>query len=176
MKIVNLFYLQSKIRMMDIRILVAQHVIDVMEGGNWTDVNLADTIKDVSVEEATKRTAGSPNTIASLLHHLAYWNRVMIQRINGVKVEVPDINGFDVPDLKTDQDWGNLKADLNTSAHELADAIRNFDLERIAEPIVPGYSSAYKNLQGTVKHIHYHLGQIVILKKLAKKAEQVRFA
>lgn len=161
---------------MDIRTLIAESIIEVTEGGNWTDVNIADTVKDISVQEATMRTPGSPNSIASLLHHLAYWNRVMIERINGVKVVVPDANGFDVPELKTDQDWGNLKADLKASAHELADAIRNFDLNRIEEPIVAGSSSSYKNLQGTVEHIHYHLGQIVILKKLVKKAEQVRFA
>jgi hypothetical protein len=55
------------------------------------------------------------------------------------------------------------------SAAELADIIGNIDEERLFQPIVPGHSSIYKNVQGTVEHIHYHLGQIVILKKLIRR-------
>lgn len=159
---------------MNIPFQIAQHLLQVTEGDNWTDVNIADTIKDVSVEEATHRTEASPNTIASLLHHLSYWNRVMIQRINGIKPEIPESNGYDVPILKTDQAWGNLKKDHFASAHELADAIRKVDEARLEEPILPEYSSVYKNLQGTVEHVHYHLGQIVIIKKLVR-AKAVAF-
>jgi uncharacterized damage-inducible protein DinB len=161
---------------MNILSLIAQHVIDVTEGGNWTDVNIADTIRDISVEEANRRTPASPNTIASLLYHLSYWNRVMMQRMKGVKVAVPESNGFDVPELRTDHDWGNLKNDLFDSSRQLAEAIRAFDETKLMDPILPEYSSVYKNLQGTVEHLHYHLGQIVILKKLVKKAEEIRFA
>lgn len=159
---------------MNIQTQIAQHLLQVTEGDNWTDVNIADIIKDISVEEATHRTEASPNTIASLIHHLSYWNRIMIQRINGIKPDIPESNGFDVPHLRTDQDWGNLKADYFASVQELADAILKVDEARLEQPIVEGYSSVYKNLQGTVEHVHYHLGQIVILKKLVR-AKAVAF-
>lgn len=159
---------------MNIQTQIAQHLLQVTEGDNWTDVNIADTIKDISVEEATHRTEASPNTIASLIHHLSYWNRIIIQRINGIKPNIPESNGFDMPALKTDQDWGNLKKDHFASVHELADAILKVDEARLEQPILPDYSSVYKNLQGTVEHIHYHLGQIVILKKLVR-AKAVAF-
>ena len=159
---------------MNITSQIAQALLEVTEGGNWTDSNVADTIKDVSVEEATHRTEASPNTIASLIHHLSYWNRVMIQRINGIKVDIPDSNGFDMPVLRTDQDWGNLKKDHFASAKELADVIVTVDATRLEQPILEGYSSVYKNLQGTVEHIHYHLGQILIVKKLVR-AKAVAF-
>ena len=159
---------------MNITSQIAQALLEVTEGGNWTDSNVADTIKDVSVEEATHRTEASPNTIASLIHHLSYWNRIMIQRINGIKPDIPESNGFNVPPLRTDQDWGNLKKDHFASAHELADAILKVDESRLEESILTDYSSVYKNLQGTVEHVHYHLGQIVIIKKLVR-AKAVAF-
>jgi DinB superfamily len=157
---------------MNIRSLIAQHVLEVHEGGNWTDVNITDTIRDITVKEAVMHTQASPNTIASILHHLTYWNRVMVQRIGGVRVAIPDRNGFDTPQLDTEQDWQQLKADNLASAHELATAINSFDENRLMEPILEGYSSGYKNMQGTVEHIHYHLGQLVILKHLVRAMSQ----
>jgi hypothetical protein len=78
------------------------------------------------------------------------------------------MNGFNVPSLSTEKEWQRLKDDNFKSAIELANAIRNFDENLLQDPILPGYSSAYKNLQGSSEHIHYHLGQIVILKQLIR--------
>jgi uncharacterized damage-inducible protein DinB len=153
--------------MMEITALIAQHLLDVHTGNNWTDVNLAGALQDITAEEAVKVTAASPNTIASLLHHITYWNRYMIGRMNGVEAPIPPANGFDLP---ANFDWQQLKADNITSAHELANAIRAYDIIKLEHPIIPGFSSAYKNLQGTVEHVHYHLGQIVIIKNLIKAA------
>lgn len=152
--------------MMEITALIAQHLIEVHTGNNWTDVNIADTVSDVTAEEALIVTDASPNTIASLLHHITYWNRHMIKRMNGVEAPIPASNGYELPQ---DVDWEQLKADNTASAHELATAIRAFDTARLELPILPGFSTAYKNLQGTVEHVHYHLGQIVIIKKLLKR-------
>jgi uncharacterized damage-inducible protein DinB len=151
--------------MMEITALIAQHLLEVHVGDNWTDVHLSDTLSDVSAEEAVTVTVASPNTIASLVHHITYWNRHMIKRMGGVEAPIPVSNGFELPE---DFDWEQLKADNITSAYELAAAIREFDVARLGQPILPGYSTAYKNLQGTVEHVHYHLGQIVIIKKLLK--------
>jgi len=153
---------------MYIKELIAQHILDVHEGDNWTESNIKNTLSDITVEEAMSVTAGSINTIASLLHHLTYWNRVIITRINGFEVTIPETNGFEMTALQTEDDWQNLKADNIRSAHELAEAILGFDEALLQDPILPGYSSAYKNLQGSSEHIHYHLGQIIILKNLVR--------
>ncbi|MVN75280.1 DinB family protein [Hymenobacter sp. HMF4947] len=148
--------------------LIAQHVIEVHEGNNWTEVSLAATLHDVTLAEATTHTAASPNTIAAILHHLTFWNRVMVRRSQGIATDVGEANGFDVPTIHTEADWHALQADNRASAYELAAAIRAVREDHLSEPIMPGYSSAYKNLQGSVEHIHYHLGQVVILKNLVR--------
>lgn len=153
---------------MKITSLIAQQLIEVHEGNNWTDVNLADTLKDVNAEEAAMLTNASPNTIASLLHHITFWNRLMIKRMQGIDVFVDDKNGYDVPPIQTEEDWQQLQIDNNLSAHELAAAIAAFDENALFESLILGGSTAYKNLYGTIEHVHYHLGQIVILKKLIK--------
>ena len=153
---------------MKITSLIAQHLTDVHEGNNWTDVNIADTLKDVTADEAMMVTKASPNTIASLLHHITFWNRLMIKRMRGVNVLVDEHNGYNVPPLQTEDDWQQQQIDNNLSAHELAASMAGFDESKLFEPLLKDGSSAYKNFQGTVEHVHYHLGQMLILKKLIK--------
>ena len=147
---------------------VAQHLLDVCTGGNWTDACVTQTLEDISWEEAGTVTIASPNSIAALTHHLSFWNRVMIQRINGINPEIPESNGFNVGTISGDAEWKALISDLLISASELAIAIRDIDEDKLDEPIAPGQSTLYKNIQGTVEHIHYHLGQMVIIKKLIR--------
>ncbi|MGI4834569.1 MAG: DinB family protein [Janthinobacterium lividum] len=148
---------------------IAQHVLDVHTGGNWTEVDLAHTLADVTLAEANTRTPASANTLASLVRHLAFWNRVMARRAHGQPTEINRANGFDAgPPLGTEADWQALRADLTCSGQELAAAIRAVPDEQLPAAILPGYSSAYKNLQGAVEHLHYHLGQLVILKNLVR--------
>ena len=152
---------------MEIKSLIAQHIIDAHEGGNWTDNSIRETLKDISVIEATTITAASINTIASIIHHLTYWNNIMIIRISGNPVEIPEINGFDVPILATEEDWKILQLNNLKSAHDLVAAILEFD-NNLSDPILPGYDSAYKSFYGCIEHIHYHLGQITMIKQLTK--------
>ena len=145
---------------------IASHIRECFDGENWTSVNIVDTIKDLNWQQAQQRTAGSQNTIASLLHHLYYWNGIMRQRISGINPSVPDANGFDVNELRNENDWNELKEKARQSFIHLADAIKNLPEERLFETSPTGKSSYYKNFQGIVEHAHYHLGQIVIIKKL----------
>lgn len=153
---------------MNVREEIARHLLQVHEGGNWTEVSVRETLADVTPAEATRHTAGSPNTIAALLRHLTFWNRVMARRAQGQPTAIGPANGFDGPDPATEADWQTLQADNLRSAQELAAAIRAVPAERLAEPILAGYSTAYYNLQGAVEHVHYHLGQLVILKHLVR--------
>jgi hypothetical protein len=147
---------------------IAQHVLEVHEGNNWTEVAIVPTLQDVTWREATTLTPASPNTIASLLHHLTFWNRVMARRAQGLGTAVGPANGFDVPTIQNEADWEALQADNRQSAQELAAAIRSFDEAKLPAAILPTYGSAYKNLQGAVEHLHYHLGQLVLLKNLVR--------
>lgn len=158
---------------MKITELIAQHLLEVHEGNNWTEVDVTQTLRDVTMKEATYKTIASSNTIAALLQHLTFWNRVIVKRINGIAVAEPADNGYFVPELLDEADWQQLKADNLKSAHELAAAIRQFDVDALEQPILPEHSTAYRNLQGSVEHVHYHLGQMVILKKLIR-AQQGR--
>jgi len=153
---------------MNISALIAAHIHDVHEGENWTEVNLISTLAGVGYQEASTVTPASVNTIAGLVKHLTFWNEVMAQRIEGHRVEIPDSNGFDNSTLPDAASWEALVEACMASGRRLAAAVASVEVSRLEEPILPGASSTYKNLQGSAEHVHYHLGQIVILKQLIR--------
>lgn len=151
---------------MHITSLIAAHIKEVYEGNNWTDVCIADTLKDVSWQQAQQKTAASVNTIAALVNHLCYWNGILLQRSAGENPFVPESNGYDVKEFKNEDEWNELKEKTHQSFIQLADAVKNFQEDKLEETYAAGKSPYYKNFQGIVEHAHYHLGQMVILKKL----------
>lgn len=148
---------------------IAQHVLDVHKGDNWTEVNIQNTLQDVSLREATTVTPASPNTIAMLLHHLTFYNEVVLQRLLDIYTAIPQSNGFDVPALHSEEEWQQLQHRNLQSAHALAEGILQFPEQRLFELTASGKTTFYKNLHGIAEHAHYHLGQMVILKKLIRQ-------
>lgn len=148
--------------------LIARHIIEVFEGGNWSDVNIKDTLRNVNFKEATTVTKASYNTIASLLYHTAFYNEIVRQRLQGINPHIDNSNGFDLPVVQNENDWIQLKQRCFQSSHDLAEAVLKLPEEKLMDLTVTGHSSHYKTLHGVVEHAHYHLGQIVLLKKLIK--------
>ncbi len=153
---------------MNIAEQISRHFLDVYAGENWTEVNLQSTLEDLNYLEASTLTPASVNTISGLLHHLHYWNQVMAQRIDGIRVKIPLSNGFNNEPLETEDQWTNLKRQCFKSAEQLAAAIRGLSQDQLQQPILEDYPTAYKSLQGSVEHVHYHLGQMVMLKQLIR--------
>ena len=122
---------------MQLNDLLAAHLKEVYEGDNWTDVNIADTIKDVTWQQAQQQTPGSINTIASLLHHLYYWNGIIMQRLKGSNPSIPETNGFNIGIFKNEADWDALKQKTHESFLQLAELIKSFPEEKLVESYAP---------------------------------------
>ena len=75
----------------------AKQLSTVSEGGNWAGVNLADSLNGLTWQEAGIETPASVNTIAALVHHITYWNRIVTGRVQGIDVAVNASNGLMFP-------------------------------------------------------------------------------
>lgn len=148
---------------------IAQHIIDVHEGENWTEVTIKDVLTDVNYKEAITVTNASPNTIASMLYHVSFYNDVIKQRLAGINPSINSANGFDMPPITNEEQWQQLKQRNLESARQVADAAKNFPEEKLFDVTVTGHSTHYRNLHGIAEHAHYHLGQMGLLKNLIRK-------
>lgn len=147
---------------------IAKHVIDVHFGGNWTGVNLTDTLADITWEEATKKIY-SLNTMAALVFHMNYYVDAVLNVLHGEPLTASDKYSFDIPPIHSEDNWKKLLDKTWRQARELADLIDKLPDTRLNETFVDEkYGTYYRNLHGIVEHIHYHLGQIVVIKKLLR--------
>src|SRR6187401_335158 len=65
---------------MDLTSQIAKHFKDVHFGGNWTSVNLKETLSDVDWQQATTKVY-SFNTIAALVYHINYYVSVVTKAL-----------------------------------------------------------------------------------------------
>ncbi|HVT84752.1 MAG TPA: DinB family protein [Chitinophagaceae bacterium] len=152
---------------MNIKSLVAQHIREVLKG-NWSDIFLTDVLHDVTLDEANF-IPPSKNSIAMLANHLKFYNDIVILRLQNDNRPVNyDANGFDVPLLDTEKSWQQLKENVLSSFIKLAEEVEAMPEEKLFELTPSGSATFYKTLHGVVEHAHYHMGQMMIIKKLIR--------
>lgn len=145
---------------------LSNHFHSVIFGGNWTSVNLNDTLQEVDWIQATAK-IDSFNTIATLVYHINYYVRAVTRVLKGGALDAHDKYSFDCPQLNSQADWENLVNQAFSDAQEFTSLV-----DQLPDSILPQtfadekYGSYHRNLLGIIEHTHYHLGQIVILKKL----------
>ena len=153
---------------------IAKHFRDVHFGGNWTSVNLKESLHDVTWTEATARLY-SFNTIAALVYHINYYVKAVLKVLEGEPLDAHDKFSFDVPAINSAEDWEQLRNTLWTDAENFAALIEQLPDAKLHDVFVEEkYGTYYRNLHGIIEHTHYHLGQIVLLKKLLRHLNQTQ--
>lgn len=153
---------------------IAKHLREVYFGGNWTSVNLKDTIADVTWQEATTQ-IHSLNTIATLIYHTHYYVHVVSKFLQGEKLNAKDEYSFNLPPVQSQEDWENLLNETWADVEVLAAQIEDLPDDQLEEIFADEkYGSYYRNFHGIVEHTHYHLGQIVLIKKMLRLGEKAQ--
>jgi len=145
---------------------IATHFREVHFGGNWTSVNLKDSLADVSWEQATTKVEPL-NTIAALVFHINYYVSAILQVLRGGLLDAHDKYSFDVPPIQSHEEWEKLLAKTWKDAEAFATLVEQLPESKFSETFADEkYGNYYRNLQGVIEHTHYHLGQIILVKKL----------
>lgn len=162
-----------KINIMPITAQLAKHLRDVHFGGNWTCSNLRDQLKDVSWQQAIKK-AESFNTIATLVFHVNYYVSAIARVLNGEELNAKDEYSFHHPPINSQEDWEYMLSKVWADAENCAALIEQLDAAKLDDDFTDKkYGSYARNLLGLIEHTHYHLGQIVILKKILLAGKQI---
>jgi uncharacterized damage-inducible protein DinB len=153
---------------------LAKHFRDVHFGGNWTVSSLRDQLKDLSWEQAAKKVEGF-NSILALVFHMSYYTPVLSNVLRGKPLEGHDKHSWETPVLNSQQEWEKLLVKIWEEAETAAKLIEDLPEEKLGEDFADGkYGTWLRNIQGTTEHLHYHLGQIVILKKLVSPERELQ--
>jgi hypothetical protein len=148
---------------------IAKHFREIHFGGNWTTSNLKDHLSDVSWQEATAK-VHSFNTIATLTFHTSYYVNALLHVLNGKALDARDELSFTHPPIQSQEDWNKMLGGIWTEVEQAATLIEQLPENKFWEDFTDKkYGNYYRNIHGIIEHTHYHLGQIVLIKKLLRK-------
>ncbi len=93
------------------------------------------------------------------------WRETLLKRINNQNIPSPDNNFFvPIPDLSPDA-WQATKDRLLASQKQLLEFTRQVSINLDEHPNSGEYSR-YELIEAILQHDVYHLGQIVLIKKM----------
>ncbi|MEN2402331.1 DUF1572 family protein [Flavobacterium sp. MC2016-06] len=117
------------------------------------------------------KTATTPinnlNTIAILAQHIDYYINGINNVFKGGTLDIKDKYSFDFPPINSQQEWETFLSKFWNDTKLFAFFIEQMPDEKLDEIFVDAkYGTYKKNIEAMIEHSYYHLGQIVLIKKL----------
>jgi hypothetical protein len=146
---------------------LANRFREVLLNGTWiANTNFKDQLAKTNFELATTK-IGTCNTIAVLTQHILYYIAGINNVFEGGTLDIRDQFSFDFPAIKSQHDWENILNTLWNDAEKFAVFVENLPDNQLSEAFVDQkYGTYQRNIDGMIEHCYYHLGQIVLLKKM----------
>ncbi len=146
---------------------LASRFREVILNGRWiANTNLKAQLDDLPWEVATQK-VGSLNTIAVLTFHLHYYIAGILQVLRGGSLDIRDQYSFDMPPMQDQEDWEGRLNSLWHDAEQFAVLVEQMPEAGLSEPFFDiKYGDYQRNLDGMIEHCYYHLGQVVLIRKM----------
>ncbi|WEK68997.1 MAG: DUF1572 family protein [Candidatus Chryseobacterium colombiense] len=146
---------------------LAKRFREVLLDGLWiANTNFKDQLSDVTWEQATTK-IGSLNTIAMLTFHINYYIAGLVNVFEGGDLEIRDKYSFDLPSIQSQEEWEELLNKLWMDSEKFAALLEQMPDSKMNEVFVDEkYGTYLRNIDGMIEHAYYHLGQIILIKRL----------
>lgn len=140
---------------------------EVILNGTWiANTNFKHQLEHLEYQIATTK-MGSLNTIAVLAQHIHYYINGINNAFNGGKLEIRDVFSFDFPSIESQEQWETFLAKFWNDSKEFASFVEKMSDDQLNLSFVDEkYGSYLRNIDAMIEHSYYHLGQIVLIKKM----------
>lgn len=146
--------------------LLLEQLASVHNQTHWF-VPLATALDSLSAREAAWKGANVDNSIAQIVAHLLFWNERYLHRLKGL--DIPAMHGdndstFVVPEY---MGWEELVERASAVLTELEQIFANAGEDRLQRPAhAATEANWYQTLANISTHNAYHIGQIVVIRRL----------
>lgn len=143
---------------------------EVLTNGKWvTGTNFKEQILSTDWRDAVESIEGL-NSIAKLTFHIHYYIKGVTKVLQGGPLEISDKYSFQSPHIQSEADWNDLTDRFCNDSEKFISLVAKMTEERLFDRFVDEKYGDYKrNIDLMIEHTYYHLGQILIIKKLINK-------
>lgn len=158
---------EKRIKMNTLSTDLANRVREVFLSGTFiANSNYKAELSLVDWRQATQQ-IDQLNSIAALTFHINYYLDGILQAFKTGELTIQDKFSFDLPPIASASDWDGLRDKLFVHAKKFAGEIEKFEDEQWKKSFFDEkYGNYLRNIEGVLEHSYYHLGQIVLLRKL----------
>ncbi|HOZ75940.1 MAG TPA: DUF1572 family protein [Flavobacterium sp.] len=146
---------------------LANRFREVLLSGTWVaNTNYKDQLIGLDWKVATNP-VGTLNTIAVLAQHIHYYVNGINTVFLGGTLDIRDKFSFDFDPIESQQQWEDFLSRFWNDAEIFARLIEQMPNEQLSQVFTDQkYGTYARNIDAMIEHAYYHLGQIVLIKKL----------
>lgn len=142
---------------------------EILLDGKWiTGTNIKNEIIDLDWKKATMK-IDSLNSIADITFHIDYYIAGVLNFFENGKLEIKDKYSFDSKPINSQKDWKDLIDKFCDDSEKFVKVVRNMTDKELEKTFADEkYGTILRNINVIIEHSYYHLGQIILIKKLMK--------
>jgi hypothetical protein len=147
--------------------ILANRLRDVILNGKWiANTNFREQLQDISWQMATRQ-VHNLNTIALLAQHIHYYIHGIKQVLEGGTLDIRDQFSFDFSPVINQKQWETFLHLFWEDTERLASLVEQLSDAKLHQDFVDKkYGTYFRNIDAMIEHSYYHLGQIVLIKKI----------
>ncbi|MCX6151103.1 MAG: DinB family protein [Ignavibacteriales bacterium] len=139
---------------------------NLYNGSSWIEVTILGTLKSISSEKAFTKPVNGLNSIWEIVNHVVSWRETVLKRLKGEQKIFPDNNYFETVTDNSNQAWQQTLDRFEKSNLEWVGFFTEINDSTFAKQYDKVEYSFFELIMGILQHDTYHLGQIVLLKKI----------
>ncbi len=146
---------------------LAKRFREIIFNGTWVaNTNYKEQLTNLNWEIATSEFK-SLNTIALLTQHIHYYIKGINKFFSEGTLDIRDKFSFDFPPIQSESEWSIFLTSFWKDAEEFATWVEKMPQEKLKHVFSDAkYGTYQRNIDAMIEHSYYHLGQIVLIKKI----------
>jgi hypothetical protein len=145
---------------------ILDHYDGVLNGEPWHGDAVWPVLGSISAQEAAARPIPTAHTIWEIVMHMTFWENVAAQRLSGLRAGLVEELNFPPMPVASEENWRKTLDQCRDSNRVFRQALAKLDANQLDELTVAGKRTFYGEAHGILEHHAYHLGQVVLLKKM----------
>jgi hypothetical protein len=148
---------------------LSSRLTELFINGHWiTNTNYKELLLSTDIATAVQK-LHNLNSIAELTYHINYYLAGLNNVFSGGDLEISDKYSFDMKPIASEEAWQMMVSNLVANAEIFIKHVAAMSEEQLHGPfIVDKYGTYLRNIEGVIEHAYYHLGQMVLIKKMIK--------
>ncbi len=150
---------------------LAKRFREVILNGTWiANTNFKDQLSGMDWTIATAQFK-NVNTIAVLAQHIHYYINGINNVFRGGTLDISDKFSFDFAPITSQQQWETFLERFWKDSKDFAAMIEQMSEEQLQQPFTDEkYGSYQRNIDAMIEHAYYHLGQVVLVRKIVAQS------